>query len=52
MMPTQLMSRAVSMPADALSQLLHFFNELLARHPFKISVHVLLLRVSRPIIGS
>src|SRR5687768_5762906 len=33
------MSRTVSMPADALSQLLHFFNELLARHPFKISVH-------------
>jgi hypothetical protein len=39
MMPTQLMSRTVSMPANALSQLLHFFNELLTRHPFKISIH-------------
>ncbi len=44
MMPAQFMPRTVAMPSNALSQLLYFFNKLIARHSFQVCVHDLPLR--------
>jgi len=38
-MPAEFMSRSIAMPANALSELFDFFDELLARHLVEVRVH-------------
>jgi hypothetical protein len=39
MVPAELVARAITMIANPLPQPLHFGDELVTRHAFKISVH-------------